>query len=117
MINTPENIGQDWDRIVYKVRENIFTKIKKILGLDIAQNICYEKVCDPRIIESTSFAWRGSLYGSNSNSKFAAFNRHHNSSSKYKNLFFTGGTVHPGGGIPLCVSSANIVSKKILKKL
>ena len=27
-----------------------------------------------------------------------------------KNLYFCGGSVHPGGGIPLCLLSAKIVS-------
>ena len=29
------------------------------------------------------------------------------------NLYFCGGSVHPGGGIPLCLNSAKIVSDLI----
>jgi len=39
----------------------------------------------------------------------SAFLRHPNFSRKYKNLYFVGGSVHPGGGIPLCLASAKIV--------
>ena len=28
-----------------------------------------------------------------------------------KNLYWVGGSVHPGGGIPLCLSSAKIAAK------
>jgi phytoene dehydrogenase-like protein len=49
------------------------------------------------------------LYGTSSNSRWAAFLRHANYSSSIKGLFFTGGSVHPGGGIPLCLKSAKIV--------
>ena len=39
----------------------------------------------------------------------AAFLRHPNFSSNIKNLYFCGGSVHPGGGIPLSLLSAKIV--------
>ena len=32
---------------------------------------------------------------------------------KYKGLYFCGGSVHPGGGIPLCLLSAKITSELI----
>ncbi|RYE26084.1 MAG: phytoene desaturase, partial [Sphingobacteriaceae bacterium] len=63
-----------------------------------------------RSIESKTSSYQGSLYGTSSNSQFAAFLRHSNKSSKVKNLFFCGGSVHPGGGIPLALLSAKIVS-------
>jgi phytoene dehydrogenase-like protein len=55
----------------------------------------------------------GSLYGTSSNSKMAAFFRHPNFSNAIKNLYFVGGSVHPGGGIPLCLKSAKIMSEMI----
>ena len=45
----------------------------------------------------------------------AAFLRHPNFSSKIKNLYFCGGSVHPGGGIPLCLLSAKIAADLIPK--
>ena len=44
---------------------------------------------------------------------FAAFLRHANFSSEYSNLFFCGGTVHPGGGIPLALNGAKIVERMV----
>jgi len=70
---------------------------------------------DPRTIESKTKSHRGSLYGASSNSKFAAFLRHPNFTSKIKGLYFCGGSVHPGGGIPLSLLSAKIVSDLIDK--
>jgi diapolycopene oxygenase len=53
------------------------------------------------------------LYGSASNSKFSAFLRHPNFSNQIKGLYFCGGSVHPGGGIPLCIKSGQIVADLI----
>jgi phytoene dehydrogenase-like protein len=44
----------------------------------------------------------------------AAFFRHPNF-SKINGLFFVGGSVHPGGGIPLCLLSAKIATNFVKK--
>ncbi len=113
MINTPGNFGQDWDALIAEARRNIIIKINKILKVDIESLIVIEDVLDPRLIESRTQSHRGALYGTASNNKLSAFLRHANFNKKIKNLYFCGGSVHPGGGIPLCLQSAAIVSDLI----
>lgn len=110
MINVPANSGQDWDRLIEIARKDILIKLSRILGEDIASLIASESILDPRSIQSKTSSYQGALYGSSSNSRFAAFLRHANRSSKIDNLYFCGGSVHPGGGIPLALLSAKIVS-------
>jgi phytoene desaturase len=113
MINVPENIGQDWDKMIVDARKNILNRIRKTLGVNIEEHILFEHISDPRTIEKNTGSFRGSLYGPSSNSSFSAFLRHPNFRRKFKNLYFTGGSVHPGGGIPLCLASAKIVDREI----
>jgi diapolycopene oxygenase len=113
MINAPGNYGQDWDRLKAEARKNILAKINRLLGITLEAHIETEQVLDPIGIENNTSSYRGSLYGAASNSKFAAFLRHPNFSSQLKNLYFCGGSVHPGGGIPLCLLSAKIVADLI----
>ncbi len=110
MINVPANVGQDWDVLIKQARENILQKLSRIVGEDIKALIDCESILDPRSIESKTSSYRGSIYGTSSNGQFSAFLRHANRSSKIKNLYFCGGSVHPGGGIPLALLSAKIVS-------
>jgi phytoene desaturase len=110
MINVPANTGQDWDKLIAKARKNILKKLSRQLGEDVGKLIECESVLDPRSIESRTASYQGSIYGTSSNGKFAAFLRQANRSSKIKNLYFCGGSVHPGGGIPLALLSAKIVS-------
>jgi len=70
---------------------------------------------NPVGIASQTSSYRGSLYGAASNSKYAAFLRHPNFTRSIKNLYFCGGSVHPGGGIPLCLLSAKIVDELVPK--
>lgn len=111
MVNVPPNQGQDWDTWIPALRSRIIEKLSRILGKDIAALIACEDVLDPRTIESRTSSHQGALYGSSSNNRFAAFLRHANEHSKVKGLYFTGGSVHPGGGIPLCLLSAQIVDE------
>lgn len=113
MINVPSDKGQDWDRLIAGARENILAKLSRNLGADIASLICTESILDPRSIESKTFSYQGSLYGSSSNNRFSAFFRHPNFSNRIRGLYFTGGSVHPGGGIPLALLSAKIVAENI----
>jgi phytoene desaturase len=115
MVNAPANMGQDWLKIRAQYRVAILEKLHKILGIDIEPMIEVEEVLDPVLIEDRTNSYMGSLYGTSSNSKMAAFLRHPNFSNKIKNLYFVGGSVHPGGGIPLCLKSAAIMSKMVAK--
>ena len=111
MVNAPHEAGQDWDVLIKKTRAQIIAKINRILKVDIESLIEVESLLDPRTIESRTSSHLGALYGSSSNNKMAAFMRHPNFSRKLKNVYFCGGSVHPGGGIPLCLLSAKIVDE------
>ncbi len=115
MINAPTNNGQDWNEMIDETKKNVIQKINRILNTDIEQLIKTETILDPRSIEKKTGTYKGSLYGTSSNSPFSAFFRPANFTSDINGLYFCGGTVHPGGGIPLCLKSAFITSELIIK--
>jgi phytoene desaturase len=114
MINAPGDFGQNWDALVKQARQNIIDKVNRLLGVNLESLIEVEDILTPPLIEQRTGSYRGALYGAASNSKFAAFLRHPNFSSKIKGLYCSGGSVHPGGGIPLCLLSAKITSDLII---
>lgn len=114
MVNAGHNTGeQNWDELIASTRKNILSKLSRILQTDIEPLIEVEDYLDPRRIEARTSSYGGSLYGNASNNRFAAFLRHKNFSSSIKGLYLCGGSVHPGGGIPLCLNSGKIVSELI----
>lgn len=113
MVNAPANTGQDWNSVKEKTRQAVIEKLGRILQTDIEPLIATEETLDPVLMEERTGSYRGSLYGTSSNSKLAAFLRHPNFSGNISGLYFCGGSVHPGGGIPLCMKSAKIVSELI----
>jgi phytoene dehydrogenase-like protein len=113
MVNAPSNCGQNWDDLIATTKKNIIAKISKRLSISLHDLIEYEEILDPRTIESKTSSYQGSLYGTASNNKFAAFLRHPNFKKNVKGLYFVGGSVHPGGGIPLCLMSAKIACNHV----
>lgn len=113
LVNVPYHSGQDWDQIIARTRANALQKLSRILNTDVEALIECEDRLDPRTIESRTSSHLGALYGTSSNNRMAAFLRHPNFSSRIKNLYFCGGSVHPGGGIPLCLLSAKLVNERI----
>jgi len=112
MINAPAG-NQPSEEKLNELRSIIQEKIKRILGIDIQEKIEFEDRWDMQRIERITGSYTGSLYGAAFNSKTASFSRHANHSKKHKNMYFVGGSVHPGGGIPLVLKSAKIVDELI----
>jgi len=113
MINISHHTGQDWEAIRTAARALILAKLSRILAVKLEELIEEEDFLDPVTIESRTSSHLGALYGNASNSPYAAFLRHSNQSTSLGGLYFCGGSVHPGGGIPLCLFGAKITAELI----
>ena len=113
MVNAPANAGQYSEQWQQQLKKNIIAKLNRLLHTNIEPLIETERILDPMMIENNTSSYTGSLYGTSSNSKTAAFLRHPNFSKALSRLYFVGGSVHPGGGIPLCLQSAKIMSNMV----
>jgi phytoene desaturase len=113
MINVPSDEGQDWAALQQKARKAILARLSATLGTEVERLIECETILDPQGIEARTGSAGGAIYGNSSNNKFSAFLRHANFTSSLRNLYFCGGSVHPGGGIPLCLLSSRIVDELI----
>lgn len=110
MVNVPADIKMSEENFIKICKQNILSKLNSVLNENIESLIETEEMLHPKMIEELTSSYLGALYGASSNSKRSAFFRHPNFSKDIKHLYFTGGSVHPGGGIPLCLRSAKITS-------
>ena len=113
MINVPADTKYDEEKLKEVAKKHIVKKINRVLKTDIEKYIVTEEILHPQSIEANTGSYLGSLYGTSSNTRMAAFLRHPNFTTHIKNLYCCGGSVHPGGGIPLCLKSAKIVADLI----
>lgn len=116
MINAPYIDKQDWSAELKTAKVNVVKKISKYLNVDITKHIEFERQLSPIDIQEKTGSYLGSIYGIASNSKWTAFIRQPNKSRSIKNLFFSGGSAHPGGGIPLVILSGKITADLIAKE-
>lgn len=84
-------------------------------GFDLRSKIRYQKVITPRDLQRLTGAWRGALYGISFNNRFTPFLRHGNR-SPVRGLYFAGGSVHPGGGLPLATLSGIQAARLVLQE-
>ncbi len=115
MINAPYLTGESCDPDIDAIRGNILTKIKDMTGIKAEKYIETEKILTPGDIQDITGSYRGSLYGISSNNRNAAFLRQKNKSSSLKQLYFCGGSAHPGGGIPLALLSGRHAAELAIK--
>ena len=110
MVNVPAGTK---DEDLRATRENILTRLGSVFKIDIRPRISAEySSLTPCVIQDTFLSYKGSIYGLASNSLSGAFFRPRNNSD-IPGLYHVGVTVHPGGGIPLALRSAKIVSDMI----
>ena len=117
MVNLPCDQKQDWEKIHEFTRKSILQRLSSDLGCDIESLIVDENVMTPLHFEKATRTYAGALYGQHSNSIFSAFRRYPNKHPRIHGLYFCGGSVHPGGGIPICLHSANISTRWLLDGL
>lgn len=85
-------------------------------GIDIRSHLAEERIFTPAFLKDTFNAYRGALYGPSSHRKADAFLRPANASSDIGNLFFIGGSTHPGGGSPIVTMGGQNLARRIIKK-
>ena len=81
-------------------------------GVDVRSKIRHRILRSPADLERLTMTPGGSIYGSSSNGARAAFLRPANR-SPVPGLYLVGGSAHPGGGLPLVMSSGKIVAEMI----
>ena len=111
-------LDQDWQKLKQTAREGVIRRLKEAGMIDIEEHIKFETCYLPKTWESYCNVTNGSVFGSLSHTIFQmGYFRPHNRHPKYKNLYFTGGSTHPGNGIPLVLLSAKLTSERILKDI
>lgn len=101
----------------WALRERVLVKLERMGLTDLRKHIVCEEYWTPMDIQAKYFSNLGSIYGVVAdrwkNLGFKAPQR----SSQFSNLYFVGGSVNPGGGMPMVVLSGQLVRDKILADL
>lgn len=112
-----EDHGEITDADYSGFRERVLAKLERMGLVDLRAHIVVEQTLTPHDIERLYYSNRGSIYGVVAdrwkNLGFKAPQR----SDVYENLYFVGGSVNPGGGMPMVTLSGQLVRDKIEQDL
>lgn len=115
LINAPyTNEQTDWEKEAECYKNSIIKKLEQFGLEDLEKSIEFEQIITPANFEKKYRANRGSIYGVSSNGILSAFMRVPNKAKDIENLYFVGGTTHPGGGMPLVLLSGKMAAELIL---
>lgn len=117
LVNTAADSGQDWQDLSQKVYRHIVNRLSRELDCKLEDYIECAEVLTPADIFRKTGSRQGSIYGISSNNRTAAFARHPNRSRRYRGLYFSGGSVHPGGGMPMVALSGRIAAELALRDI
>lgn len=97
------------------LKERVIDKLERMGLTDLRKHTVVEDVLTPVDIERMYNSNQGSIYGVVSDWKKNQAFKAPKQSSKYRNLFFTGGSVNPGGGMPMAVLCGQKVADRVVK--
>ena len=102
------------EKSVAEYRQIVIGRLERLGLTDLSKRIVVEQSWSPLDLQSRYHAWRGAIYGLSSNGWRQAFLRPAQVAPDVRDLYFVGGSTHPGGGLPLCALSGRIVAGKIV---
>jgi phytoene desaturase len=97
-------------------RDLVLKRLERFGFGDLPARIVTERLFTPGDFAARDLAYHGALYGWASHSPLTSLFRPPLRSRSARNVFFVGGTTHPGGGIPLVLLSGKMVADLIRRE-
>ncbi len=98
-------------------REKVLDKLERMGLTDLRKHIVCEETWTPLDIQARYYSNQGSIYGVVADRKKNLGFKAPQRSGQFRNLYFVGGSVNPGGGMPMVTLSGQLVRDKILEDL
>ena len=83
---------------------------------DLEEHLKFEICYTPRDWAGRFNLAKGAAFGLSHNFMQVGYMRPHNRHHRYRNLYFTGSSTHPGAGLPMALLSGRLSAERILKE-
>ncbi|UNL83612.1 phytoene desaturase family protein [Priestia koreensis] len=111
----PLKEGQDWSQFTEGYRELVLAKLERMGVTNLSSSIEFEHQFTPNTLKDLYGANGGSIYGVAADRKKNGGFRIANRSKLLSNLYFVGGSTHPGGGVPMVTLSGQLTADAIVE--
>jgi diapolycopene oxygenase len=111
----PLKEGESWEQHRARYRELVLDILERMGATDLRQHIEFEYQFIPDDLRSLYGANGGSIYGVAADKKRNGGFKIPSRSTVLSNLYFVGGSTHPGGGVPMVTLSGQLTADLIKK--
>ena len=107
----------NWDKERARYRELVLNKLAELGASDIRSRIEYERIITPDDWDMGFEVHKGAVFGLAHNWSQMLHLRPRNRFDELDGVYLTGGSTHPGSGLPVIFESARISSRLLLNDL
>ncbi|WP_067460851.1 phytoene desaturase family protein [Actinomadura macra] len=115
LVNVPAGDPGRWPMTPDSYRDLVLERLAR-RGHDLAGRLRFVETFTPADLRDRYGAWGGAIYGTAYRGRFASFRRPGNRGPR-RGLYLVGGSVHPGGGLPLVATGGRIVASLVAADL
>ena len=115
LVNVPARDPARWPQRPESYRDMVLERLAA-RGHDLSGRLRFVDLFTPADLRDRYGAWGGAIYGAAANGVLAPLLRPGNRGPR-RGLYLVGGSVHPGGGLPLVVLGAHIVARLVAADL
>jgi phytoene desaturase len=112
-----DDAHQDWGALLARARAAVLGRLAELGIRDLEQHVKFEVSYTPQDWQTHYNMAKGAAFGLSHNFTQVGYLRPQNRHSRYRNLYFAGGSTHPGTGLPLVLLSARLTTERILKEI
>ncbi len=108
------NPSVDWSTEAPVFRERCLDALETAGWHGIRDDIVFERSWNPETFQEKFGLFRGSAFGLACSFMQSAYFRPHNRSEDIPGLYLVGASTHPGGGVPIVLTSARLVADTVV---
>jgi phytoene desaturase len=105
---------QDWEALRAQGRQAVLRRLAGLGLPDLEHHLKLEVSYTPRDWLTLYNLAKGSAFSLSHNFWQVGYLRPRNRHARYRNLYFVGGSTHPGTGLPIVLLSARLTSERVL---
>lgn len=109
--------NQDWRALQARARRAVLERLAKLGVADLEEHLKFEVSYTPQDWQTRYNLAKGAAFSLSHNFMQVGYLRPQNRHARYRNLYFCGGSTHPGTGLPLVLISARLTTERILQEI
>jgi phytoene desaturase len=112
-----ESATQDWTALKAKARAAVLGRLAQLGVRDLELHLKFEISLIPRNWLNTFNLAKGAAFSLSHNFWQVGYLRPQNRHARYRNVYFVGGSTHPGTGLPMVLLSARLTTERIFREM